>query len=91
MTTKKTTRKPGRPTTKGRGKGKDQAKKSDSPRQLSDPIDSIWKSREREREELLETQRELREMVQESQLRILAMRTKGNLARLKIVNKSFDD
>lgn len=89
MTTKKSTRKPAGPAAKT--KRKKNAKKSESPRPLADPLDSIWKSREREREEMLETQRELREMVQESQLRILAMRTKGNLARLKIVNKSFDD
>jgi hypothetical protein len=56
-----------------------------------DPMESIWKSRERDRQDMLQTQRELREMMQDSQLRILAMRTKGNLARLKLVNKSFDD
>ena len=68
-----------------KGKPKEQAKSR------VDPMESIWKSRERDREEMIQTQRELREMVQDSQLRILAMRTKGNLARLKLVNKAFDD
>ncbi len=73
--------------TAGAAKGK----QTEQAKSRVDPMESIWKSRERDREEMLQTRRELREMVQDSQLRILAMRTKGNLARLKLVNKTFDD
>ncbi|MBS2036219.1 hypothetical protein JST97_14610 [bacterium] len=82
---------PGAKGGKGKPKGKAPGKQPESSPLRMDPVDSILKSREREREEMLEARRELREMVQESQLRILAMRTKGNLARWKIINKGFDD
>ena len=87
-TTKKNTKARPPAKTKAPRKGPNQAEKGT---RADEFFDFIWKSRQKEREELVDMQRELREMVQDSQLRIMAMRTKGNLARLKIINKAFDD
>ena len=58
---------------------------------VADPIQFMMQSRLRERQDISRGREQLAEMICESQRKILAMRAKGNIARLKIVNKALDN
>jgi len=54
-----------------------------------DAFQAIAQSRLKDREAMLKARMQLAKMIGESQQRILEMRAKGNLARLKLVQKAL--